>query len=172
MVLLTGIREELLLKVTNILGGEEAIVVVKYLASKDRVTDDEIATATGVKLNVVRKILYKLYDSSLITNERLRDEKTGWFIFWWSLQMGQLEGFVKNRKRECLEKLRIRFEYEKKHDFYYCNNPTCKEITFEEAMEVVFRCPSCGRPLQHFDNSSLIRVLSERIETLQKELNE
>jgi len=168
----TGIREDLLLRVTNILGGEEAISVVKYLAAKKRVTDDEIATATGIRLNLVRKILYKLYDSSLVTCERLRDEKTGWFIFWWSLQIGQLEGFIRNRKKECLEKLKIRLDYEKNHDFYYCGNPTCKEITFEDAMEVVFRCPSCGRALQHFDNSAIIRALNDRIETLQKELSE
>jgi len=166
------VNEEMLIKVVNVLGGEEAVKLINVLKKLDKATDDELSAKTGVRLNVVRKILYRLYDFSLVTCERLRDEKTGWFIFYWKLQPDQVEGFIQNQKRKVLEKLQARLAYEENHDFYYCFTPTCGRLIFEEALELVFRCPKCGKPLQHFDNSKIIAVLKNKVETLQKELGE
>jgi transcription initiation factor TFIIE subunit alpha len=166
------VNEEMLIKVANVLGGEEAVKLVNVLKKLDKATDDELSVKTDVRLNAVRKILYRLYDFSLVNCERLRDEKTGWFIFYWKLQPDQVEGFIQNQKRKVLEKLQARLAYEENHDFYSCLTPTCGRLTFEEALELVFRCPSCGKALQHFDNSRIIAVLKNKIETLQKELCE
>jgi transcription initiation factor TFIIE subunit alpha len=120
----------------------------------------------------VRKILYKLYDHSLVSLRRTRDPKTGWFIFHWRLQPDQLEGFILSQKRRVLEKLDIRLEYEKNHDFYCCGTPGCKRIPFEEAVELVFRCPTCGKPLMHYDNERILESLTKKVEILRKELGE
>ncbi|MFQ6080062.1 MAG: transcription factor [Candidatus Bathyarchaeia archaeon] len=164
--------DETLGKVAEALGGEEAVQVVNVLRGVDETTDDEIASRTGIRLNSVRKILYKLYDHSLVTLRRSRDQTTGWFIFHWRLQPDQLEGFIQNQKRRVLEKLEIRLEYEKNHDFYYCYTPGCRKIPFKEAMELVFRCPTCNKPLMHFDNGRIIEALTEKVEQLRKELSE
>ncbi|MEA2089952.1 MAG: transcription factor [Thermoproteota archaeon] len=172
------IDNEALLKVANVLGGEEAVRIVDILKDEGEVTDDEIAHIlyrlykSGVRLNVVRKILYRLYDHSLLSLRRTRDKETGWFIFHWKLQPEQFGGFISNQKLRVLEKLETRLLYEKNHDFYYCNTPGCKRIPFEDAMELVFRCPTCNKPLMHYDNSKFIKVLSEKIEQLRKELGE
>lgn len=163
-------NDEVLLKVANILGGEEAVKVVDALKTLKEATDDQISTETGVRLNNVRKILYKLYDYALVTSRRFRDPETGWFIFRWRIQPEMLEGYVQNQKRRILEKLETRLEYEKNNDFYYCFNPKCRRLTFEKAMELIFRCPICEKPLQHFDNSKIIKVLEEKVETLKREL--
>ncbi len=63
-------------------------------------------------------------------------------------------------------------EYEKNHDFYYCNTPECKRVPFEEAVEVVFHCSTCGQPLVHFGNETMIIKLSEKVDVLRKELGE
>jgi len=167
---LSYIDEQTLLKIAEALGDEEAVKVIDILKNSGEVTDDEIANKTGIRLNSVRKILYKLYDHSLVAMRRTRDENTGWFIFHWKLQPDQLEGFIINQKKRVLEKLKIRLEYEKNHDFYYCFTPGCKKIPFEEAMEVVFKCPQCGKPLVHYDNTKLIQVLNKKIEQLREEL--
>lgn len=164
--------DETLGKVAEVLGGEEAVKVVGVLRVVDETTDDEIASRTGIRLNSVRKILYKLYDHSLVTLRRSRDQTTGWFIFHWRLQPDQLEGFILNQKRRVLEKLETRLDYEKNHDFYYCYTPGCRRIPFKEAMELVFRCPTCNKPLMHFDNGQIIEALTEKIEQLRKELSE
>jgi transcription initiation factor TFIIE subunit alpha len=170
--MLSTVDDATLMKVAQALGEEEAVKIIEILKNSDEITDDEIANKTGIRLNNVRKILYKLYDHSLVSLRRTRDPKTGWFIFHWKLQPDQLEGFILSQKRRVLEKLNIRLNYEKNHDFYYCYTPECKRVPFEEAVELVFRCPTCGKPLAHYDNSKIIHVLTEKIEQLRKELGE
>lgn len=168
----TFIDDETLNKVAQVFGSDDAVKVIEILREVEEITDEEIANKTGIRLNFVRKILYKLYDHSLVALRRSRDESTGWFIFHWRLQPDQLEGFIQNQKRRILEKLETRLRYEKNHDFYYCYTPGCKRIPFEESMELVFKCPTCNKPLMHFDNGKLVEALDIRIERLRKELGE
>jgi len=170
--MLSTIDDATLMKVAEALGEEEAVKLIEILKNSDETTDDEIANKAGIRLNSVRKILYKLYDHSLVSLRRTRDPKTGWFIFHWRLQPDQLEGFILSQKRRVLEKLNIRLEYEKNHDFYYCFVPGCKRIPFEEAVELVFRCPTCGKPLMHYDNGKIVLALTKKVELLRKELCE
>jgi len=170
--MLSNIDDATLLKVAEALGEEDAVKLIDILKNTEETTDDEIANKTGIRLNFVRKILYKLYDHSLVSLRRTRDPKTGWFIFHWRLQPDQLEGFILSQKRRVLEKLNIRLEYEKNHDFYYCSTAGCKRITFEDAVELVFRCPTCGKPLMHYDNGKILDSLGKKVDILRKELGE
>ena len=166
------VDDETLEKVAEAFGSEEAISIIDALKQVGETTDDQIATRTEIRLNVVRKILYKLYDHSLVGLRRSRDKNTGWFIFHWRLQLDQLEGFILNQKRRVLEKLEARLRYEQNHDFYYCYTTGCKRIPFEEAMELVFRCPTCNKPLMHFENGKIVGALTKKVEQLRKELSE
>ena len=170
--MLSTIDDATLMKVAMALGEDEAVKLIEYLKGVEEITDDEIANKTSIRLNSVRKILYKLYDHSLVSLRRTRDPKTGWFIFHWKLQPDQLEGFILSQKRRVLEKLNVRLEYEKNHDFYYCGTPECKRVPFEEAVELVFHCSGCGKPLVHFANEKMISKLTEKVDILRKELGE
>jgi transcription initiation factor TFIIE subunit alpha len=170
--MLSTIDDATLTKVATAMGEEDAVRLVEHLKNIGETTDDEIANKTGIRLNLVRKILYKLYDHSLVSLRRTRDPKTGWFIFHWKLQANQLEGFILSQKRRVLEKLNVRLDYEKNHDFYYCQTPGCKRVPFEEAVELVFQCSSCGKPLSHCENGFLVEKLAEKVEQLRKELSE
>ena len=153
-------------------GSEEAVQIIDTLKETGETTDDQIANQTGIRLNTVRRILYKLYDHSLVALRRSRDQNTGWFIFHWRLQPDQFEGFIINQKRRVLEKLEARLEYEKNHDFYYCSTLGCRRVPFEEAVELVFQCPTCNKPLMHFDNGTIIEDLTRKVGKLRKELGE
>jgi len=170
--MLSTIDDATLNKVALALGDVEAVTLIAHLKGVDEITDDEIANKTGIRLNSVRKILYKLYDHSLVSLRRTRDPKTGWFIFHWKLQPDQLEGFILSQKRRVLEKLNVRLDYEKNHDFYYCGSPECKRVPFEEAVELVFHCSNCGKPLVHFANEKMVIELSGKVDILRKELGE
>src|SRR4030043_2232245 len=170
--MLSTIDDATLTKVATAMGEEEAAHLIDHLKNIDETTDDEIANKTGIRLNLVRRILYKLYDHSLVSLRRTRDPKTGWFIFHWRLQPDQLEGFILSQKRRVLENLNVRLEYEKNHDFYYCGNQECKRVPFEEAVELVFHCSGCGKSLAHFENGVMIERLGEKVEILRKELGE
>jgi len=168
----TMVEDETLQKVAEIVGSEEAVQVIEVLKGVNEITDDEIANKTEIRLNSVRKILYKLYDHSLVALRRSRDQHTGWFIFHWRIQPDQLEGFILNQKKRVLEKLETRLGFEKDHDFYFCGAPECRKIPFEEAMELIFRCPTCNKLLMHFDNSAFIEILRLKVDELRKELSE
>lgn len=169
---MTFVDDETLVKVAEVLGQEDAIKIVYIMKDAGEITDDQIANKTGIRLNFVRKILYRLYDHSIVSLRRSRDENTGWFIFHWKLQPSQIEGFVLNQKRHVLEKLNLRLSYEKNHDFYYCGTPGCRRIPFEDAVEQLFRCSTCNKPMMHVDNDKVVEALSQKVDALRKELGE
>jgi transcription initiation factor TFIIE subunit alpha len=157
------VDDEMLKKVA-VLFGEDAGRIVETFKGVHEITDNEIADKTLIRLNLVRKALYRFYDHSIVALRRTRDKETGWFIFNWRLQPDQLEAFILNQKRCVLEKLEIRLEYEKSHEFYTCQTPGCKLYPFEEAFELLFKCPACNKPTIHFNNDRIIEILTRKIE--------
>jgi len=146
--------------------GEDAVRVVEVLEGVHEIVDIEIANKTQIQLKMVRKALYSLYDHSIVALRRCRDKETGWFIFNWRLQPDQLEGFIQNEKRRVLEKLEIRLEYEKSHEFYGCQTLSCKRFPFEEASELLFKCPACNRPMMYLNNDRIVETLTRKIEQI------
>lgn len=162
------IDDEIVSKVARMIAGEEAVNIVLFLKKTGKATNDQILAEIGMPLNDIRKILFKLYNYSIVQCDRLRDKETRWFIFNWRFQPDQIEGFIKNMKKRVLGILKIRLEYEEKNEFYYCGTQECNKFTFEESMERVFRCPVCGKPLQHYDNSEVVKFLRDRTEKIEK----
>jgi transcription initiation factor TFIIE subunit alpha len=154
------------LKKVAALFGEDAVRVVEVLNGVHEITDNEIVDRTQIRLNTVRKMLYRLYDHSLVAIRQSRDKETGWFIFNWRLQPDQLEGFILNQKRRVLEKLETRLEYEKSHEFYACQTPSCKRFPFAEAFELLFKCPVCNKPMMHINNDLIVEILTRKIEQI------
>ena len=154
------------------LAGEDAVQVVEVLSDNHEITDEQIVARTGIKLNNVRKLLYTLFEHNLVFYRRVRDRTAGWFKYYWSLNRTNLDILVKMKKRAVLQKLKSRLDYEKSSMFFHCPNHPEIRLTFEEAMEVNFRCPQCDAQLQHYDNSKIIMVLEHKVHQLQKELGE
>ena len=152
--------------------GEEAVRVVEILEKVDEITSFQIADQTEIRLNTVRKILYRLYDHSLVGLRQTRDKETGWFVYHWRLQPDQLEGFIFNQKRRVLEKLETRLGYEKSHEFYSCKTPGCKRFPFEEAFELLFKCPACHKPMVYLNNGDIVETVTQKIKQIKKELSE
>jgi transcription initiation factor TFIIE subunit alpha len=172
-----SVLDEELIKVANLFGGEEAVIVVTSLKHLGEGTDEIITNdcrdrlKKEVRLNTVRKILYKLYDHGLVSCTRVRDEKTGWFIFYWRLQPDQLDAFIRSRKKRALDKLKQRIDYERNHTFFVCKTDADVRITFEEAMETSFKCAKCGNQLESMENAEVIEVLETKIHQLEAELS-
>ena len=166
-----SVLDEELIKVTNLFGGEEAVTVVKSLRKLGEGTDETITNDCAVRLNTVRKVLYKLYDHGLVSCTRVRDEKTGWFIFYWRLQPDQLDAFIRSRKKRTLDKLKQRLDYERNHTFFVCKTDGEIRVTFEEGMESSFKCGKCGNQLESIENAQEVTVLENKIERLEAELS-
>jgi len=146
--------------------GEDAVRLVEVLKGVHEIIDIEIADKTQIQLKMVRKALYRLYDHSLVAIRQYRDKETGWFVFNWRLNPDQLEGFIVNQKRRVLEKLETRLEYEKSHEFYTCQTPGCKRFPFAEAFELLFKCPTCNKPMMHINNDLMVKTLTRKIEEI------
>jgi transcription initiation factor TFIIE subunit alpha len=165
------VDEETLKKVAALFG-EDGVRVVEVLKGVHEIIDIDIVDQTEIRLNTVRKTLYRLYDHSLVALRRSRDKETGWFIFHWRLQPDQLEGFIFNQKRRVLEKLETRLRYEKSHEFYSCQTQGCRPLPFEQAFEVLFRCPTCNKPMSYVTNNKIIETIARKINQIKKELSE
>ena len=156
--------DDVTLKKVATLFGEDAARIVETFKGVHEITDIEIADKTLIRLNLVRKELYRFYDHSILALRRTRDKETGWFIFNWRLQPDQLEAFILNQKRCVLEKLETRLKYEKSHEFYTCQTPGCKPYPFEQAFELLFKCPACNKPMMYLNNDRIVEILTRKIE--------
>lgn len=163
-------REMLIKQVVIEFAGEEAFEVVSHLKEDEETTDEEIANETGMRLNAVRKILYKLYDLHLASYRRTRDKQTGWFVYYWILEPERIHDLLREKKNKVLERLNQRLHYETENTFYHCNHDGCPRHTFEEAMANAFKCPTCSNQLVHVDNLQIINWLKKQIRILEEEV--
>ncbi|KXA89780.1 hypothetical protein AKJ62_02350 [candidate division MSBL1 archaeon SCGC-AAA259D14] len=156
-------------RILNRVGGEHGSKVAKVLLDKGEATDEEIANEIDVRLNLVRKILYDLYDNQVVDYRRTRDKETGWYIYYWHVEPDRALELLNDNKRTLLGKLKDRLEHEQSTLFFTCCND-CPRLEFDEAVEQNFECPKCGEKMQEFDNSGIIKALESQIETLEQEL--
>lgn len=165
-----GLEEGHFLAIVKDIIGEEIVEgVVKELSKKTEITDEELASKFGIRLNDIRKILYKLYENNLASFRRLRDKSTGWYIFFWKLEPDNIIHLIRNKNKLVLQILKTRLEYEKDHVFFRCPND-CGACTFEDAMEIGFKCMKCGSPLYNYPNAETINLLEEKVEALSNAL--
>lgn len=152
------------------IAGKEGVEVATVLVNSDETTDEEIATKTDLKLNVVRRILYKLHDNHLASYRRIRDTDTGWFLYFWKIDPNKAQALVNRKKRMVLNLLEQRLEHETNNDLYACVNRDSSPVPFEEAMNLSFRCPVCNGQLEYVDNEKAISFLRKRVEELKADL--
>jgi transcription initiation factor TFIIE subunit alpha len=139
------------------------------IKKEERDVDFEPDDTEILKLNTVRKTLYKLYSEKLAQFRRIRDKSTGWFIYYWWHEFDMLEEIIMSKKMLVENKLRERLQFEENNYFFYCKN--CEQsnakYNFDEAFELNFRCSECGGPLEAQDNNKLIQFLKEKIVSIE-----
>lgn len=171
-----------------LIGGDVAIEVgIELLNSKNEdITDEDITEnikerieGKGIdfepddseilKLNTVRKTLYKLYSEKLAQFRRIRDKSSGWFIYYWWAEFDLIEQILLKKKKLIERKLRDRLEYEENNYFFMCQNCDSSQYKyrFDEAFELNFRCPECGGQLEAQDNQKIIEFLKKKIMLIQ-----
>lgn len=148
--------------------GEEGMSVVGSLMGRS-VTDEEISEETNLKLNVVRRILYKLYDYRMASYVRTKNKEIGWYIYTWELDLNRAFDILAARKKRILKELYDKLEFEKAHVFFRCKNDNSK-VAFDVAGEFNFKCPECNGDLEYVDNQTTIMTLENEIDKLKKEI--
>jgi transcription initiation factor TFIIE subunit alpha len=145
--------------------GEGGVEVASTIYDNEY-TDEEISKETGIRVNTVRKVLYRLYDNRLASYRRTRDKKTGWYIYYWRMDLNKASEIMRNLEVEYLQKLMHDLEYERDNMFFKCDNG-CEKVVFDVASENDFKCPDCESTLSFCDNSAIVQNLEDQIQRLQ-----
>ena len=161
-------RQTLLNMVEDVAGPEVREVAIVLLTHKGELTDEIIAEELNIKLNQVRKALYRLHDLELADFRRIRDKTTGWFIFYWKLYPEKISSLVSTKQKNVLLRIQSRLGYEEGNMFFSCLTPGCNRVTFQTAMEQDFICEVCEKRLESYDNARIISVLRRKVDQLEE----
>ena len=89
---------------TNVVEDESNLPIIQSLIDGIE-TDEEIAKKTGIKLNIVRKILYRLYDMGLASYKRSKDPETQWFTYSWKFETEEVISRIRKDSEKYLKML-------------------------------------------------------------------
>ncbi|MBR9681566.1 MAG: transcription factor [Candidatus Altiarchaeota archaeon] len=147
--------------------GANSLDVVGELAEEESIDEFSLAERLGMDVKVVRKILYKLYDSSLVKFKRFKDQETGWYIYMWSFENHKLKHLVEKVRRNKIVAVRTQLDKETEHQFFMCESG-CTRVPFELAMSVGFICPHCSYKMDFKDNSHIIKQLEGQLKEIER----
>lgn len=154
---------------TNVVEDESNLPIVEAL-SEGIETDEEIANKTGIKLNIVRKILYKLYDLGLASYKRSKDPETQWFTYSWKFEKEEVINRIIKDSENYLKMLNEELEREENSMFFICPQGHAR-LDFDEASDYEFLCPACGEELEFQDNEQIINQIKEDIKMVESNFN-
>ena len=164
--------EDPFVRISTMIGGDEYLKVARSLLKSEDATDEEIASSTGLRINMVRRVLYDLFGKALITGIRVKDEKKGWFVYRWRSRRDEVENFIEGQKKKIQDRLQQRLDYESSSDFYHCGNEDCPRVTFENSLDLFFKCPSCGNVLNLKKNDKSKKAFGYKIDQIKKDMRQ
>jgi transcription initiation factor TFIIE subunit alpha len=164
------LESPLLTDVLHQIAGDSGLAVLKSLHNRE-LTDEDLAKRTGLSINLVRRILYDLYENQVVSYRRERDEESGWYIYFWRFNPERAIDFIRHNRQELLRKLEEKLEQERSTIYFSCGDE-CQKVPFPLAAENDFKCPACGGELKPYDNSSYIAALERRVQQLREQLLE
>ena len=151
------IVQELLMEITD--NNENSFPIIECIM-KGTTIDLEISEETDIKLTIVRKILYKLYDAGIATCKKAKDPKTNWDMYVWNLEEVNIIEAVTKKYETLSADIEKSIQYEEENMFFACKT-NGHRYKFENASEINFVCPQCGESLEFEDNTSLIAALTK-----------
>jgi len=149
--------QEILTNITN--DEENSFPIIKCMLD-GKTTDEEIAEVAEIRLNIVRRVLYKLYDAGIASYKRSKDPETQWYTYNWTFEEKKVFEILDEKYEKISKELNDSLEYEEGNMFFICKNNEHR-YNFEEASENNFTCGECGSPLEYQDNSVIIDELKE-----------
>ena len=141
---------------------EDTEKIIIILLNGDIVNENHIAEKLGMKINDVRKALYKLAHLGFASYSKEKDiEKKWWYVYNWQLDKAKihyrhiqhLRGILHRKERELTSE---------EHYAYQCKK--CKKkYTYEKALEYGFSCKDCTGVVKEVRNSRVISQISKEI---------
>ena len=125
--------EKVLMDITN---NEEGSVSIIECILNGKTFDSEIAEETEIKLNKVRKILYKFHDAGIAYYKRTKDPETNWFIYSWKFDKEKVSDIISKKHQRNTEDIEKSIKYEEENMFFACKT-NGHRYKFEKASELI-----------------------------------
>ncbi len=129
-------------------GGEHALDIMKAFTKE--LSDDDLAKKLKIKISDVRATLNRLHNLGVVQYNRYKDAETGWFSYFWSLNMEKTRNWVDDQLAKDTPPNDISTS-----EYYFC--PKCGSESvyeFASASDYSFRCPLCNRSLEFVDENT------------------
>jgi transcription initiation factor TFIIE subunit alpha len=148
--------------IIDVIKEEENLPIVQALIDGVS-TDEEIAEKTEIRLNIVRKVLYKLYDAKLASYKRSKDPETQWYTYAWKFDTEEVSQKMENKANSLINNLERQLQNEESSMFFACPHGHSR-FNFDNASELGFICPDCGEEIVFEDNANKIEKIKEKID--------
>ncbi len=162
-------QEKLLFDLVEEIAGENNGRIVPILFNKKNVNEFLIAKKMELTINQVRNILYKLSNHGLVSFNRKKDNKKGWYIYFWTLNteksLKMIEDSLERRANRLTEEL-----YKRENERFFVCKSCDIEVTEATALEHGFSCEECADVYELADNTKIIRETKSKITRTKNEL--
>ncbi|MBI2133735.1 hypothetical protein HYU11_03575 [Candidatus Woesearchaeota archaeon] len=149
--------------------GDDVLPIVEYLQDKKNISEFKIAEDISTEVNQVRSMLYRLHSQNLVSYYRKKDRQKGWYISYWTFNPAGLKHASRMLRKQKIEEFKERLNREEENrDLFYVCPSLCTRMDFDNATDVEFKCPECGRTLVNQENSKTIALLRTKIAELEK----
>jgi transcription initiation factor TFIIE subunit alpha len=161
--------DELLREIVVLTVGKQAEPIADLLNTNKHVNEFLIAKKLGITINQTRNILYKISDFGLVSSERKKDKKKGWYTYFWKFEILKCLEFLKKLLVEHKEEIENQINSREKSIFYICT--LCNlEHSGDEALLMDFTCDECGELFETKDNSKLVKDLKKSLEKIDEKM--
>ena len=161
--------DKLLKEIVIITVGKQAEGIADLLNSSKHQNEFNIAKKLGITINQTRNILYKISDFGLVSSERKKDKKKGWYTYFWKFEIMKSLEFLKNLLLENKAEINKEIEVREKTNYYVCE--LCNlEYGEDEALLMDFTCDECGELFTTKDNSKLVKELKKRLDRIDERI--
>jgi len=151
--------------------GEEGLALIRILLKgRKYVSEFVLAEHSGIYVNTVRSLLYKLYEDKVVSYTRKREKSRGWYIYSWMIHPNRLFEILTKKKRLEIKKLKSKLEAPAKEQRFYCKKCDVK-LLFSAAIEYNFSCPNCYEPMKVFSEKKINIQNKKLINQLEMEIN-
>jgi len=138
-------------------GGEHALEIVRGFNNNS--SDEEMCKKLGIKISDVRATLNKLHALGIVDYTRHKDSETGWFSYYWCLNVNRMKCWVNDQIED----------ERRKQDFsdgehYFCPNCGGASIhDFVSASDFGFKCPTCSSALDFLSEKKSVELFPMKV---------
>lgn len=159
---------KLLTELVEEITGPENGVIVEILFNKKDVNEFLIAKKMNLTINQVRNILYKLSAQGLVSFIRKKDNRKGWYIYYWTLDTLKSMVKIEEKLKREIDELKSKLNEREMERFYNCKSCNI-EVKEEKALENDFTCEECADVYTLVDNTNYVRDIKGRITRKEKD---